>query len=80
MKKLVLLLISFFVFLSAKTQNYYYSGGKQIFLQVDTTQVVLYFFSKTSVQTVQQKVANIDKSLNISGLQLTGGGENIHYQ
>lgn len=73
MKRLIFFLTSFFVFLLAKAQNYYYSGWKQVFLQVDTTQAVFHFFSETSVQSLQQRIANIDKSLNISDLQLVGG-------
>ena len=74
MKKSLIILLLLFASVSVQAQNYYYSGGQQIQLLLDETQIVVGLYDVNSKQATQQKIANISNSLNISDLQVGGWG------
>ncbi len=74
MKKALIVLLFLFVAVSVQAQTYYYSGGAQISLLLDTTQIVVKLYNVKTSQATQQKIATIAKSLNINDLQVFGGG------
>ncbi len=73
MKKILLVLLTILMTLLSQAQVYYYSGGKQIALQLDTSQVVVQLQNESSLQSTQQKAVSVANYMNISNLQMVGG-------
>lgn len=73
MKKVLIVLLFLFVSASVQAQTYYYSGGTQIPLLLDTTQIVVRLYGEKVTQTIQQKISTIANSLKINDLQMGGG-------
>ncbi len=77
MKKILISLLFLFVSASMQAQTYYYSGGVQIPLLLDSTQIVVRLYDEKTASTTQQKIANVSNSLKINDLQVGGGGGKI---
>ena len=73
MKKVLIVSLFLLVSVSVQAQNYYYSGGIQIPLLLDTTQIVVRLADANATQITQQKIYDISNSLNINDLQVVGG-------
>ena len=74
MKKILIVSLFLLVSVSVQAQNYYYSGGIQIPLLLDTTQIVVRLADPNATQITQQKIYDISNFLNINDLQVEGGG------
>ncbi len=72
MKKSLLVLFILLVSMSVQAQTYYYSGGRQLELSLDETQIVVRLYDENTLQSTQQTITNISNSLQISCLQNFG--------
>ncbi len=74
MKKSLIVLLFLFVSVSLQAQTYYYSGGKQLGLTLDSTQIVVRLYDEKTTQIIQQKITTVANSLKINDLQVREGG------